>query len=143
MKECVTCGILKPLDDFHNNKNRRDGKVASCKPCAIHKTKQWQKDNPEKFATAQFKRRYSRYGLSVWQYLFMKATQKVCKACGDFPAEGKTLVVDHDHACCPGETSCGECVRFLLCSNCNTAFGLLKEDPDRIQNLLNYARLVK
>lgn len=40
------------------------------------------------------------------------------------------LVVDHDHACCPGAGSCGSCVRGLICTGCNQAIGLMKDDPD-------------
>jgi hypothetical protein len=33
------------------------------------------------------------------------------------------MVVDHDHACCPGIKSCGKCVRGLLCVACNILVG--------------------
>lgn len=39
--------------------------------------------------------------------------------------------IDHDHACCPGEKSCGKCIRGVLCKKCNTAIGMLDDDPDR------------
>lgn len=45
------------------------------------------------------------------------------------------LSVDHDH-----ET--GQ-IRALLCSDCNTALGLLKEDTKRIQALLDYLKAHK
>lgn len=35
--------------------------------------------------------------------------------------------IDHDHSCCPGATSCGECIRGILCGGCNTAFGRLEK----------------
>ncbi len=31
--------------------------------------------------------------------------------------------IDHDHACCPGPTSCGRCIRGLTCHSCNLRLG--------------------
>lgn len=62
-----------------------------------------------------------------------------CRICGvdvvtkERRADGtirSLLVVDHNHACCPGSTSCGECVRGILCIQCNSALGMLKDSPD-------------
>jgi hypothetical protein len=48
------------------------------------------------------------------------------------------MAVDHDHRCCPGVTSCGSCIRGLLCVNCNQAIGKLKDDPKVIHSALRY-----
>lgn len=57
-----------------------------------------------------------------------------CKVCGGT----QKLVVDHDHNCCPEKGSCGQCVRGILCSGCNTALGLVKDDPARLRRLAEY-----
>lgn len=46
--------------------------------------------------------------------------------------------VDHDHSCCPGEGSCGNCVRGLLCWYCNAAAGMLSDEPKRLIGLADY-----
>jgi len=44
-----------------------------------------------------------------------------CAICGKTAEDhGYNLSVDHDHACCPGSTSCGKCRRGILCSACNS-----------------------
>jgi hypothetical protein len=48
------------------------------------------------------------------------------------------LTVDHDHNCCPGHVSCGLCVRGFLCPQCNSAAGLLGDDPERARLLASY-----
>lgn len=57
-----------------------------------------------------------------------------CEACLQLPIPNSNrkvgLVVDHDHA--TGK------YRGLLCDNCNTALGKLKDDPARIKSLLAY-----
>ena len=50
----------------------------------------------------------------------------------------KATNIDHDHSCCPGNRSCGKCVRGILCTQCNTALGLLKDSKEVLQNLIKY-----
>jgi 5-methylcytosine-specific restriction endonuclease McrA len=48
MKTCTNCKTLKAVDQFHKDRQKKDGLAYVCKPCAIDKVKQWQKDNPDK-----------------------------------------------------------------------------------------------
>ena len=51
-----------------------------------------------------------------------------CILTDDLSPTGRTI--DHDHNCCPYTTSCGKCVRGVICSNCNKAEGLVPDDVD-------------
>lgn len=39
---------------------------------------------------------------------------------------------------CPGDRACGECVRGLLCDECNRALGCMHDDPARLSALMVY-----
>ena len=84
------------------------------------------------------KARLSNYHLSPEQYAQKLAAQNfVCAVCGG--TNGKCqLAVDHDHKCCPGNTSCGKCVRSLLCNRCNTVLGFVQDDRDLLLALVRY-----
>lgn len=83
-----------------------------------------------------------RYGITLDQYSQMLADQGgVCAICGsDDPVANANFEVDHDHACCDGSTSCGRCVRGLLCSNCNTGIARFKDDLDLMIKAMDYVR---
>jgi hypothetical protein len=49
-----------------------------------------------------------------------------------------TFALDHDHSCCPGGTSCGECLRGLLCQHCNAAIGHLGDSSATIASAVRY-----
>lgn len=52
----------------------------------------------------------------------------VCGICGS-NNNGRTLHIDHDHECCPGERSCGGCIRGALCYPCNYSYERYLDSP--------------
>jgi hypothetical protein len=89
-----------------------------------------------------FRNRMKKYGITPERYDAILAKQGGrCAVCGTTEPGGKgTWSIDHDHQCCPHQGSCGSCVRGLLCSNCNTAAGLLADDPERAERMAEYFR---
>jgi hypothetical protein len=82
-----------------------------------------------------------RYSLTVAQYREMWVAQGggLCGICRQASAgRSKLLAVDHDHACCPGQSSCGKCVRGLLCDRCNNALGCCADDPEILMAAAEY-----
>lgn len=87
--------------------------------------------NRDRFVARNLLRQHS---LTVEQYEALLAAQGgVCAICGTGEPRGRgRFHVDHDHACCPGQQSCGKCVRGLLCGNCNPGLGAFGDDPERL-----------
>jgi len=106
--KCTRCEIVKPLSEYYKNKT---GYRRECKLCVREK------------------QLINKYGVDLkWYTKKLKEQGNVCYGCR-LPSD-KTLVVDHNH-------STGE-ARGLLCSNCNTALGLIKEDKQILHNLTTY-----
>lgn len=84
---------------------------------------------------AHKERNIRKFGVTMADYTSMLAGQGgVCAICGsaDPFGKGRRFHVDHDHSCCPGQRSCGACVRGLLCGRCNPGLGAFDDDPDRL-----------
>lgn len=83
-------------------------------------------------------RRATQYSINVDKLNYMLS--KGCDICGSY----EKLCVDHDHSCCSDRnTSCGECIRGILCDKCNRALGYMMDDPERLIKAAEYLRRAK
>jgi hypothetical protein len=121
-KCCATCREWLAVDDFQLDAYRPDGLQSRCKTC---------------LRTAMLA---TTYGVTVDQYNEMLAEQGGgCAICGVSESpDGSSLAVDHDHACCPGRKSCGQCVRGLLCRPCNQGLGNFLDRPELLAGAAEY-----
>ena len=131
-RKCNKCGETKPLTDFYKagRKNRPNDRHYECKECTKARVKR--NHCPETYRRQHLKRQY---GITPEEYdQMLESQQGCCAACKtDQPGNSKHdryFVVDHCH-----ET--GK-VRGLLCHQCNTALGLLKDNPETLSNLITY-----
>ena len=122
MRTCVKCGLTKDETLFP----RKEGYLAhSCKACTSAASVRRYHASAAVRQQAANNSRLRLYGVPAESW--MQESAKGCAVCGGFDR----LSVDHDHQT--------QQPRGVLCSRCNTAFGLLKEDPNRILGLLAYA----
>ncbi len=78
-----------------------------------------------------------RFNLTPEQYIDLaNAQNNVCKICGG--SDNKRLSIDHDHSCCNGQFSCGKCIRGLICSRCNRTLGLIKDNVNILNQMIQY-----
>ena len=146
---CVTCREPKNPKDSHTEcfKCRKVDKVCiTCEknPPLGNRRQCWNCLAEEGAETAKHRDRL--YGLAPGQFDQMMAEQGgVCHISG-LPETsvskktGKTypLAVDHDRACCPGNRSCGKCVRGLIRRNINVLLGMANDDPALLRACADY-----
>jgi hypothetical protein len=151
---CRTCRDIKPAEAFalRGDTGRRR---TDCRECCAARTRAWKAErpgvsgrysaewrarNPERDAEQRLADRCRAYGITSKRYAEMLQEQGGhCAMCPTTPEkQGRLLAVDHDHACCPTQMrSCGRCVRGLLCSNCNTALGVV-ENKEFLMTAMDY-----
>lgn len=147
--ECSKCLELKTREEFVSCKRSPKGHRTYCKKCHAAHMKQYYLDNPDKYLRHkvlvanndslpkyQEKRRpWNRHKISEEKYdELLGKFNGMCWVC----LESVATVVDHDHQCCPKSHSCGKCVRGMLCAQCNTALGLLRDNPKTILRAAQY-----
>lgn len=77
------------------------------------------------------------YGITIDDFIAMSNKQDgLCKICSSHGKDNRNgvLFVDHCHVT--------NKVRGLLCKDCNTALGLLKDCPERMTAAINYLKEV-
>lgn len=154
MKTCLECKLDKDLDEYHQKRGKPQAKCKRCRSKYMAKRyqdnivneKAKRKSNYTKnkeqilAATKAFyaanadeinlKRRLKKYGLTKTQYFGMLEAQANRCANKSCKSENSELVIDHCHY--------SQIVRGILCTNCNTALGLLKENLAAIDGLKDY-----
>lgn len=141
-KVCNGCQETKALTDFHVARNTKDGRHTKCKSCRNPQSLEGWKArgkpqtayNPDR--GQKYGRKY-RYNLSDDKFQEMILIQD--NKCGICLQEFvNTPYVDHDHSCCSGDRSCGQCIRMLLCDGCNRGLGFFKDNPEFLRAAADY-----
>lgn len=130
----------KKLEEFHNHNNTKWNKQGYCKECSKGARKGYLERNREKDRRASLKARLKKsYNLSLEDYeLMMVEQENKCYICKNEESVGRKykgkqmLSVDHCH-------KTGK-VRKLLCQMCNRVLGLVKEDKQALENMIQYLK---
>jgi hypothetical protein len=139
-KNCSRCQVEKGIEEFVQNKRYKDGRRGICKPCHSEYMTNYYLRNPEKYAVKLAQANitipnWKRHKITEESYKGMLAQfDGNCHVCKLRPENS----IDHDHTCCDATRSCGDCVRGVLCLQCNTALGLLGDDIKVVQSALDY-----
>jgi len=143
-KRCTGCKLIKPLAEFGPMKNAQLGLRPKCKDCEARiAVERRRSETPAARARRLEKRRQDKRGrfgpkaAAAWEERVIRQGLG-CEVCGTTEED---IGVDHDHQCemlHPVAQGCDKCFRGILCSSCNGALGMLRDDPDRILSLLSY-----
>lgn len=132
MKRCPRCKQDKETSEFFISRKSRskDGLHNICKQCSREYGKSWYKNNIHKNGIVLKDSTH----ITAEDYLkLLKDQNGKCAICKFKPENGDNrLAVDHDHGT--------KKVRGLLCSKCNTALGLFKDDVEILDEAISYLK---
>ena len=156
-KLCPVCKEVKLVTEFTKSTQRKSGYGTYCKPCDTKRKQAWVKANPKrnkehmargranyrkntcpKKLTALVKKhshtkKLKRFGITQADFdMLLVKCENACSICkrpiSKLGLRG--LAIDHNH-------TTGK-VRGLLCGDCNTGLGLLKDNITILKNSINY-----
>ena len=122
IEDCERLHYAKTFCRVHYSRNLRNGTTEILN----YRREAYGNTTYENVRKGHLKRRYQ---LTPEEYEEM--AKDGCHICGKEALPYKYLHLDHDHKCCSTETSCGLCVRGILCDACNTAVGKYENDKMR------------
>lgn len=123
-KMCWDCDRSLSVDRFYPYRDGSGRYHGRCKDCRrIGKQTRRTEDR-------RAERLRGQYGMTLDDYNALLDKQggrcAICETTEAAPGRD-TFAVDHDHKCCPAsKTSCGKCIRGLLCDRCNRNLGVFE-----------------
>jgi len=142
--KCRICSRI--LSENWNRENPEAKAEYSAEYRATHKEeikigqKEWRDEHKD--VVKHYSLQYS-YKITLAQYSELLLRQNnLCLGCLRPQSEfEKAFCVDHDHSCCPGEKSCGKCIRGLLCGPCNRVLGQANDNIGILRRLADYVEV--
>ena len=137
-KVCKTCKQEKELSEFPVGKGYKEGIRPHCFECrreyeveSYHKHKH---KRPYDYEADKNRKLQKSFGIGYQEYLQMlEAQQGACAICGTTDTgKRKAFAVDHCH-------DTGK-IRGLLCGNCNTGIGNLRDNIKLLERAIEYLR---
>ena len=113
-----------------------------CKLCNRMRGTKWHREHPERRLEIARKCAY-KITEDTYQGLLIEQQHKccICKAAfidGKGNKHKHATCIDHDHACCAGQKSCGKCIRGLICRGCNMMLGSANDNIQTLRNAIQY-----
>ena len=134
---CARCKAFKDKNDFDKCSRKNNNRQSICKVCSGEVAKLYRKTHRAELTAITRKANLKKnYGMTPEDYLKMFNVQRgLCSICREleksvYKGRPRRLAVDHDHL--TGK------IRSLLCSRCNTAVGVLNDNPVLLRAAADY-----